>query len=353
MFGELAVAYLFLGGAGAGCVLVASLLDLVVVREPFGTAEYAPGPAVRPAAHAVDVAFAVGFVAVAAGIACLLLDVGRIDRVASLFLDPHPTFMTFGSYALAALAVLAAALAVVRFAYVPGVSRAAVTAAEAVACVVAVAVMTYTGLLLQSVEGVRFWGTPLVTALFVLSSASSGVACVVIVMMLENADAQVRRIVRALAVADVALIVAEVACAAALIAQAAASDHEGVLASLETLTRGDLAPVWWGGFAACGLAVPLAAEAAFLARGGAGRTNHASADAGAMRTAVAVAAALVLVGAICLRVAIAGAGAHRELALEDPVAVYAETLADSGSDGAVTDGLAGAPAPTDKKEAAA
>ena len=37
MFGELVTAYLFLAGVGAGGVAAASLADLLLVREPFGT----------------------------------------------------------------------------------------------------------------------------------------------------------------------------------------------------------------------------------------------------------------------------------------------------------------------------
>ena len=36
MFGELVTAYLFLAGVGAGGVAVASVADLLLVREPFG-----------------------------------------------------------------------------------------------------------------------------------------------------------------------------------------------------------------------------------------------------------------------------------------------------------------------------
>ena len=36
MFSVLAVGYLFLGGAGAGAIAVASILDLVWVKAPFG-----------------------------------------------------------------------------------------------------------------------------------------------------------------------------------------------------------------------------------------------------------------------------------------------------------------------------
>ena len=46
MLGELAVLYLFLGGAGAGCVAACSLVDLLWLREPFGRRRFT-GPTRR------------------------------------------------------------------------------------------------------------------------------------------------------------------------------------------------------------------------------------------------------------------------------------------------------------------
>ena len=113
----------------------------MLVRQPFGTSAYVQGPSVRPEARIVDFGFVAGFALLVAGIACLLLDLGRIDRVLSLFLNPQPTLLTVGSFALAALAVLAAFLAAVRFLYLPGVRRPVVAVVEAGAVAVAAVVM--------------------------------------------------------------------------------------------------------------------------------------------------------------------------------------------------------------------
>ena len=99
-------------GTGAGAVVTCSLADLVLVRQPFGTSAYVQGPSVRPEARIVDFGFVAGFALLVAGIACLLLDLGRIDRALSLFLNPQPTLLTVGSFALAALAVLATVMLV-------------------------------------------------------------------------------------------------------------------------------------------------------------------------------------------------------------------------------------------------
>ena len=175
MFGAFAVFYLFLGGAGAGAIAACSLIDLLAVKQPFGTSSYGPGPSVRPLGRIVDYGFLAGFVALAVGIVSLLLDLGRIDRALALFLSPTMSVMTLGSYALAALGVLGAALVLVRFMYLPFVKRSVVVALEAIAVAVALVVMLYTGLLLQSLGAVPLWSTPWLPALFAASSLSCGI----------------------------------------------------------------------------------------------------------------------------------------------------------------------------------
>lgn len=305
MFGAFAVFYLFLGGAGAGAIAVCSLTDLLVAKQPFGTSAYVPGPSVRPLGRIVDYGFLAGFVALAVGIVSLLLDLGRIDRALALFLSPTMSVMTLGSYALAVLASFGATLVLVRFMYLPFVKRPVVVALETIAIAVALVVMLYTGLLLQSVGGVAFWASPLVPALFVLSSASSGIALVFAASFFVEHDRTCVRVLRALVRADAMVIVLEAVCAVGFIALAGQSGHPGVQESLVILTQGELALVWWLGFGVCGLAAPLVVEIAGMR----GR--------GTLHVALAVSAVLVLIGAFCLRFAVVEAGVHRDLVLED------------------------------------
>lgn len=304
MFGAFAVFYLFLGGAGAGAIATCSLIDLLVAKQPFGTHEYGPGPSVRPLGRIVDYGFLVGLAALAVGIVSLLLDLGRIDRALDLFFRPTASVMTLGSYALALLAALGAFLALVRFAYIPEVRRSAVVAAEVVAIAVALVVMLYTGFLLQTIGGVAFWVSPLIPALFVLSSASSGIALVFAVSFFVEHDRACLRVLRVLVRVDALVIVLEVVCAIGFLALANGSGHPGVVESLSILTQGDLALAWWLGFGVCGLVAPLAIEIV----GVSGRAD--------LHAVLAVAAVLVLIGAFCLRFAVVEAGVHREPVLE-------------------------------------
>lgn len=249
MFSVLAVGYLFLGGAGAGAIAVASILDLVWVKAPFGhTSRIGIGEA-TPLERTVAVGMLAGFAALALGMLFLLFDLGRIDRVASLLLRPSLSFLTVGTYALAGLAACAALLVAVRFAYLPSVPRGAVRAVEAAAAVVAVVVMLYTGLLLQNTGAVALWSSPLVPVLFLLSSLSCGMAALLLAAYFAPADAGTAWLFRMLARVDALIVVLEAAAAALFVAFALADDHPGAVASAQRLAEGDLALWWWVGFA--------------------------------------------------------------------------------------------------------
>lgn len=309
MFGDLAVLYLFLGGAGAGTIAVCCVIDLALIRQPFGfAAGYSPGPSAEASARMLDFAFALGFALLAAGVVCLMADLGRLDRVMSLFLSPRPTALTVGSFALAALLVLGSGVSLVRFLYLPDIPQVAVRVAEGVSIAVALVVMVYTGVLLQSLGGMAFWKTPLVPALFALSSLSCGIAAVFAAAPLAGpVNATQLDMLKLLARFDALVILAEAVVAVALLWWAGSSPHSGVFASFTTLTQGEMAYAWWVGFGLCGLAVPFAVELVLGIR----------ANTGALRKALAFVAAFVLVGALCMRFAIADSGAHRDLELQD------------------------------------
>lgn len=308
MFGELAVGYLFLGGAGAGSIAIASALDLACVRTPFGERARVCVDEAAPAERAVSFGMLVGLACLLLGIVCLLLDLGRVDRALSLFFSPSLTYLTLGSYALVLLAALGALLVAVRFAFFPGISRRVVSVAEAFAVLAGFAVMLYAGLLLQGVGGVAFWRSPFLPVLFVFSALSCGFAIVLLAAVLAGLEKPPVRLVRMLVRADAAVIVLEVLTAALLMGTAQADAHPAVVQSLARLVEGDLAARWWVGFVACGMVVPFALEAMF----------SVSRQPSLAWSAVAVAAVLVLVGGFCMRGAVVEAGSHRDLVLEKP-----------------------------------
>lgn len=360
MFGELIVAYLFLAGAGAGGVAAASLADLLLVRESFGVNVPPDFAEKHPVERLVAGVLALSCGALALGAGCLAADLGRIDRVLSLFLTPPTTLMNLGAWAVALLTALAAALALARFLYLPWVGRRAVVVAEVVACVLAAVVAVYAGLLLQTLAGVRLWSSPWVPVLFALSAASCGCALLMAGPLFAAADESVRKVTRVAARIDTVVIVAEVVATAFFLAFAEGSDHAGVQASAASLLHGPAALPWWIGFVTCGLAVPFAVEVGCLVRGhrrpGA-RGGRAAYPAGAPvsesraypAAALALAAALVLVGAVGLRAAVVEAGAQRPLELQEVEgAAGAPTPASAPSENEVAAGLWLAPSAEDK-----
>ncbi len=312
MFGDLVVLYLFLGGIGAGAVAVSSLSDLLAVRQPFGTSEYAQGPSVEPRARLVDYGFVTGFVALFAGTACLFFDLGRTDRLLSLFANPYPTVMTVGSYALVALLAVSAALALVRIMYAPSVRRWMVVAAEWFALVAAVVVMVYTGVLLATLGGVPLWRSWVLPPLFAASSAACGLALVAFPSALMDEDALLSGFVRRLACADVAVVAVEAALAGVFLFQGFNDSNPAVASGIRALMEGPQALMWWGGFIAGGLVFPLVADtvSAFSRR--------------LSRKLVLLAAVLVLAGGLSMRCALIDAGEHRVMSLGNPAVEYPE-----------------------------
>lgn len=312
MLGTLAVGYLFLGGAGAGAIVVASVLDLALVRAPFGTDARVSVDEAPPCERVAAFALLAGFAALALGVLCLLFDLGRIDRVLDLFLRPSPTYLTVGSFALAVLAACGAFLTLVRLAYLPSVPRAAAVAVEAVAVAVGLVVMVYTGLLLQGLGAVALWRSPFVPVLFTLSSLSCGSALVLAAAQLTGAASAFATVLGRLAVVDAVVIVLEAAALAVFAGTALAGvggdfvvgrTAEALAASAEALVAGEAAWLFWGGLVLAGLAVPFALDV-ILAR------------LRRPRPAIAlVAAACVLAGGLAMRYCVVEAGMHPLLAM--------------------------------------
>lgn len=294
MLADLVVWYLFLGGAGAGVLFVASILESLSPQAIDGaradcSGRYVPRLAYRRFFGPV---YGVGIVAVALGMLCLLLDLGRSERVLSLFFQPTLSFIAVGAYALFALMVLAAVLvAIWTFGFdslprsVAGVVRVLVAAA-------ALVVMAYTGLFLSSMPSVPLWATLWLPVLFVASALSSGIALLVCTVVLTGSSEEFSSTLCRMQKVDAAVIACELVVLVLFVASAYAGSETARL-SIERLVQGDLAAVFWGLVVGLGLIVPLVCE---LFNGKTG-----------IRAAV-VAGILVLVGGLSLRWGIAQAG---------------------------------------------
>lgn len=285
MFNALTIGYLFLGGTGAGALAVLCVLECA--------------RALRWRALAMpEEFFARGWpvctVTLATGILCLLADLGRPDRLLHLLTSPEPSVMAVGSFALAAALVLAAAFSAFALFDTVRLTRVAVVCLAAAGVAAAGATTAYTGVLLESLASVLLWRTPFVPALFVLSSASCGIAVAFLAASFVETRHPYRGPLVWLARVDGGIVLVEAGCLAVFLLLAFAG--EGTVAAARALVFGELAPVFWGVLAVCGLAVPLVLER-FLTHGNS-------------RTQLLWIAALLLVGGFALRWCIVGAGAY-------------------------------------------
>lgn len=323
VFGILTIAYLFLGGAGAGAVAIACAFDLACVKTPFGLVCQASFEESSSAERACGRATIGGAIALVMGALCLMFDLGRIDRVDALFVDSSFSYLSVGAWALAALIALSAYLCAARLLCLPTLSRPA-RAVECVACFVAFIVMAYTGLLLQFSGAAFAWHTAALPLLFVLSSASCGIAALLLSASFEQADVLLLRMARAAARIDMALIAIE-AATAVMYLLFVWNGPSASRSAATSLAGGDYALWWWVGFVALGLIVPFATELAFSWR------LAVPADFASMAPPIAVVALCVLMGGFAMRYALVGIGEHRSLELQSPIVEQGEQGGDGPS----------------------
>ena len=303
-FSELIALYLFLGGASAGSFAVLSVIDLRIafsharrgrlahvssglprVQKPDGCPQKSRQGGVRDIVRHD-------------GHGPSLPDRGPRQARGLLLYFPLPTssFMSIGAFALALMTVcLVVALAEAVFVLGPAWERLALLA-KALGVGLSLVVMLYTGFLLETVVAVRLWTSLWLPALFLFSALSCGCAVVLIGVCASEGYEVVRSWLRGLTVADAVIVVLEVVATVAFVASVAAT---GGRSALDTLLFGDLTWLFWVGFVACGMVVPLALEIDALLIRRVHRVN-----------VVALTAVLVLVGGACLRFALVAAGIH-------------------------------------------
>jgi polysulfide reductase chain C len=327
VFSELVVAYLFLGGAGAGACAVLAILGLLAdgddvrrcatLRFRDGRGRFYGG---FFGGTLVGAAAVLGLAAL-----CLAADVGRPDRLLVLATSALTSYLVVGAWAVALCFVLALGAALLWYGIVP-VSLVGLRVVDGLLLVVAIVVMAYTGLLLSDMASVPLWHSGWLPIVFVLSSLSCGIALCVVFALLGRSAVAFARALRFLLRVDGLLIVLEcVALAAWLLSVCVAANSlspSGVLTStgqaardsVAQLLSGSDAPLFWLGLVALGLVVPLVIDAVvgFAAR------SHSSSSASngerrvsaPLRTkgALLASAGCVLVGGACLRAAVVAAG---------------------------------------------
>lgn len=256
MLGSFVVMYLFLGGCGAGVLLAAAAWSLL-----FHCTRTRSRAQSRAFDGLMGILAAIAFVLLAVSAFCLLLDLGRPQRFFLLFTRPTPSLLTFGSFALLASLGVSGVLAAAHLVAPRVVSEPLRIALEGAAVVLAFALMVYTGLYMALMEAVPLWNNAALPVLLALSSASSGVAVVLLAVPFVRDSALLGGWTEALRRVHRVVLLLEAGALAAFLALALAGPF--ARPALAVLLAPEGAGPWFAvGFAGLGVIVPLAAEGA-------------------------------------------------------------------------------------------
>lgn len=300
--------YLFLGGLGAGAFITVGVLNIV-----------------KPARFRKTISAGVwiAFIALAVGLLCLVSEVERPFAAMVLFKSFTNTasWMTIGAWLLfATLAVYVLALLFMTDFFaklfgkksdkfekgrrIPGIL------VTLVGIVLSAGVAIYTGILLGAAPAVPFWNIEKLPVLFTVSAVDTGIAAVIIAMILREdmEDTHKGRVI--LEVCTVTLIIAEAVLVYLYLTFMQAQGGAAAI-SAGMLTEGQLSVVFWVLFVAIGLAVPALCAVAGIALGG--KAEKAK----AVRIIAIGGAACALVGGLVLRLIVLAAGIHEPLVSPD------------------------------------
>jgi protein NrfD len=251
--------YLYLGGLAGGTLTIAALADLLAgTRERFRNLA-------RGCAYLTTPIIIVGGLS-------LTFHLGKPERGFGfpLFFTNYQSWMTIGGWILGVFAPLSVAYAAAWYFHVGRRVR-LVLAAPGVP--LGVLMSLYTGFLLSAtwtVPGDRWyvplWDSRYLPVLFVLSGLSTGLAACGFGAVVagrfprlsggEKASEDARAVAKLASRADMVTILAEGAWVYVFFA-ALAGGTLGQRRAFDLMTRGDLAPWFWWGFVAIGLAAPL------------------------------------------------------------------------------------------------
>jgi formate-dependent nitrite reductase membrane component NrfD len=290
LFGTFVTLYLFTGGAAAGALGVMSAWSIVFHRREKQHTERL----LNSFKSLMTRCYIIGASLLAFSILCLVWDLGSPQRVLLLFLRPHPTVLTFGSYALAIELLIALVLSVANLFSLAAVGGRIRKALEYLCCVVSLAVILYTGVFLATNASVPFWDTWTLPVLFLFSSLSAGVSLVLLIDYFIKDQTILLRAARPLQKIHVGTLIFELLslacfCAAAYLNQAAQN-------SLALLLEPDMLSVAAVGVLGMGILIPLFLESYNL------RVKP-------FRT-IPVSDTVCLLGGLCLRYVIIQCGVH-------------------------------------------
>ena len=259
LFGTLIILYLFLGGAAAGSLFTMSAWSLVFHRDR-DRHEYRLQKAFK---SLMSKCYIISFILLIFSVLCLIWDLGAPERMLLLFLRPHFTVLTFGSYILLIQLFIALLLAAANGLDLPIINGCARKVFEILCCIFSLAVMVYTGVFLASNVSVPFWNTWTLVALFLFSSLSAGVSIVLLIDYFIKDKTLLLRAARPLQKMHVAWLGLEALTLTAFLWLAFTNTRAE--RSIELLTSPEMLSVIAIGIVGMGIVVPLFLETYNLA----------------------------------------------------------------------------------------
>ena len=253
MLTSLNILYLFLGGTGAGMCVILSCVSLYALprqaRPQRSGRPFAPTPRYR---RFLGMGYCVATVVLMLATACLLFDMRRPDAALTLIVKPVFNTVSIGAYSLGANIALGGFLALCWLSALLPTSI-VVGIASTLSIVSALVTAGYTGQLLSLFATAPFWQTPLIMALFVVSSLSCGIAAVTCSSIVFRSQALFDRLLKKLLVFDRIAITLELGLLAAFVAMSASQYPEYGL----RLATSDLSWQFWLLLVFDGLVLPL------------------------------------------------------------------------------------------------
>ena len=164
------ILYLFMGGVGAGAVIISGHVYHLAGAGSFGFRVARYGALIAP-------------LPVMLGTGLIIWELGRMYRVANLFKVVNLSPMNIGSWLLFFFIILTTVYAISFLPWLskPGDKWEPVRKTLAWACVpVGYGVAVYTGIMLGATPGRPFWNSSVLPFLFLLSALSGGIASIVL-----------------------------------------------------------------------------------------------------------------------------------------------------------------------------
>ncbi len=248
MYSLYIVWYIFLAGIGSGAYAVASI---------FGFAgRFSHKPHIQEYGRLAEGGFILGPILVAVGAVFLLFDLNVPARAYLALLSGTPTVLTVGVWLIVLFCPISATLLFARLHHSFSIRRAVETILQIIASILAIGLMTYTGVFLACLPSVPFHHNWLLVLLFILSSFATGLALIALYGFLNQHKKAMIYSLALIPKIDLLFIVLELLTLGAFVWSSLLGDG-ATRYSLDLLLFGVNAPLFWVGTVAVGLVVPM------------------------------------------------------------------------------------------------